>query len=160
MFALISAMPAAVVSLTVGLLLVLVSRKWRKLLGGIVGVAFPVALISVAVVGSALAPPELTVGESAVRTTRELLGSVNKARNDTPSYLWVDLNCWLFLRETVAENLGQYTVTLVSEYDSANDPRAVHDSTEATVLVDFPDRRQTKIWFFNGGAATCTYTKP
>jgi hypothetical protein len=99
-------------------------------------------------------------GEVALDATRKLLSAVEKKSvgpmpNDLPGYLRVNDDCWEFLQKGMKNNANQYKLIVTSEYDSDNDPSAVHQSTEVWLNIEFPDGQIAQMYSRQGGLNFC-----
>ena len=102
----------------------------------------------------------ISPGESALDDTRKLLSavatkSVGPMPHDLPGYLMVNDDCWEFLQKGMKNNANQYKLTVTSEYDSDNDPNAVHRLREAWLNIEFPDGQIAQMYSMQGGLNFC-----
>jgi hypothetical protein len=155
LFAFISVLPAAVMALIAGICLLALLPRWRKAVGVALEVLCPVALTAAAVWGAQYAPTPPTLAEASLQTVRELMQNIHRPMYDTPVQLWAASDCWQFLDAAATQNHDQYSLRVISTFDQADNPKFVHDATDALISVEFPDGRQAQIGLRNGAVAGC-----
>ena len=95
----------------------------------------------------------------ALKSTEQLLnvaashptGSLPK--NDIPSQLWVNKECWTRLQSAMAKNVNRY-VTEVT-FNSDDIPNISHAHEEVGMTVIFSDGERTQINYFQREVVSC-----
>jgi hypothetical protein len=77
--------------------------------------------------------------------------------DDLPGYLRVNEDCWSLLQDSMIRNSNKYTIFVVYEYDSWNDPNpyAIRGRQEARLDINFPDDRRAEMFSEQGGLSYC-----
>ena len=102
-----------------------------------------------------LSPPESALNETRQLLTAVETNPVGSMPNDLPGYLRVNDDCWAFLQQSMIKNANQYKLMVTSEYDSDNDPQAVHEFIEVYLNIDFPDGKHAEMYYSQGGLSFC-----
>ncbi len=74
-------------------------------------------------------------------------------KNDIPSQLWVDEECWTRLQGAMAKNVNRY-VTEVT-YNSDDVPNIPHNHEEVGITVIFSDGERIQINYFQRSVVSC-----
>ena len=161
-----AAIPSIVLAVAMGLWLLISLKGWRKLAAITMGAVFPILLFVGISTASTYAPESLPVEQAALNLTSQLLQTIQTSQTDsrptnTPAPLWIADDCWKYLRESLALNTNQYTMTVLSAVDT-QDPRftdqvryAPHDIRSAEIAVRFPDGRQATVFYWINGLSGC-----
>ena len=88
-------------------------------------------------------PTTITPKESALNQTKQLLEIIQDRPSeaipdDLPGHLRAT-DCWDLLQFELAQNSNEYLLEVTDEYDSKDDPTAVHDMIEVWLDVIFSD---------------------
>jgi hypothetical protein len=103
---------------------------------------------------------KLSPRESALRQTQELLSFIEThPKGPVPNSLFGNSDCWAFLQKNMTSNANQYKLIVTNEYDSKNDPMAVHENTEVWLIIDFANGQRAEMYYWQGGLAECREIK-
>lgn len=93
--------------------------------------------------GNLFSSATITPKESALNQTKQLLEIIQDRPSeaipdDLPGHLRAT-DCWDLLQFELAQNSNEYLLEVTDEYDSKDDPTAVHDMIEVWLDVIFSD---------------------
>lgn len=118
-------------------------EKWQKLHGILIGILFPVMLFGSTVVGLQFSPDPFE--QQYLKYTEGILDDIQNGESTIISYEY-KRRCFLYLKNSLTQYVGQYSLSVLMVTDPGNDPQG---KTWAALLVEFPGGGQVEIHYFD-----------